>query len=205
MLVFNYGILVNRNAVRFINEAPSTVDATYESITRRILKEPEGIAWAIFDARIDDVPNWKRSVRSDQPPVSASTLSDLAGKLGLDAARLQSTVDAYNAACRVGRFDPLAVDGLSTAPGYLPAKSNWARPIDQAPYFAYPIICGNCFTFGGIKVNARSQVVNADGDPIPGLYAAGEMTGLYYGTYTGATSVLRGAVYGRIAGRSALG
>ena len=112
---------------------------------------------------------------------------------------------AYNAACSAGNFNPLAVDGLSTAPGYAPPKSNWARPIDRAPYFAYPIICGNCFTFGGIKVNTRSQVVNADGEPIPGLYAAGEMTGLYYGTYTGATSVLRGAVFGRIAGRSALG
>ena len=201
VLVFNYGILVNKNAARFINEAPSTVDATYENITRRILKEPEGIAWAVFDAQIEDVPNWKRSVRSDQPPVSAASVAELAGKLGLDAQSLQSTV----AACTGGTFNPLAVDGLSTAAGYAPPKSNWARPIDRAPYFAYPIICGNCFTFGGIKVNNRSQVVNADGEPIPGLYAAGEMTGLYYGTYTGATSVLRGAVFGRIAGRTALG
>ncbi len=205
VLVFNYGILVNKNAARFINEAPSTVDATYENITRRILKEPEGIAWAVFDAQIEDVPNWKRSVRSDQPPVSAASVAELAGKLGLDAQSLQSTVAAYNAACTGGTFNPLAVDGLSTAAGYAPPKSNWARPIDRAPYFAYPIICGNCFTFGGIKVNTRSQVVNADGEPIPGLYAAGEMTGLYYGTYTGATSVLRGAVFGRIAGRTALG
>ena len=73
----------------------------------------------------------------------------------------------------------------------------------EAPFLAYPMICGNCFTFGGIKVNTRSQVVNTDGDAIPGLYAAGEMTGLYYGTYTGATSVLRGAVFGRIAGQEA--
>lgn len=205
VLVFNYGILVNKLASRFINEAPSTVDATYESITRRILKEPEGIAWAIFDAKIDDVPNWKRSVRSDQPPVSAPTIEELAGKLGLDAAKLRATVDGYNAACPQGRFEPLAVDGLATVAGYQPPKSNWSRPLDRAPYFAYPIICGNCFTFGGIKINKRSQVVNADGEAIPGLYAAGEMTGLYYGTYTGATSVLRGAVFGRIAGRAALG
>ena len=87
--------------------------------------------------------------------------------------------------------------------GYVPRKSNWARPIAKGPFLAYPMICGNCFTFGGIKVNTRSQVVNTDGDAIPGLYAAGEMTGLYYGTYTGATSVLRGAVFGRIAGQEA--
>lgn len=205
VLVFNYGILVNRRAERFINEAPATVDATYENITRNILEQPEGIAYAILDARIDDVPNWKRSVRSDQPPIQADTLEELAGKIGLDGAALKKTVAAYNAACPAAAgFDPLAADGLATAAGYAPPKSNWSRPLARAPFFAYPIICGNCFTFGGVKVNASSQVVNADGEAIDGLYAAGEMTGLYYGTYTGATSVLRGAVFGKIAGRHAV-
>ena len=200
VLVFNYGILVNKNCARFINEAPATVDATYENITRNILEQPDGIAWAIFDAKIDDVPNWKRSVRSDQPPIKGSSLKELAEKLGLDAAALTRTVEQYNDACSTGDFQPLVTDGLATTEAYQPPKSNWARKIDQAPFFAYPIICGNCFTFGGIKTNSRSQVLNADGDPILGLYAAGEITGLYYGTYTGATSVLRGAVFGHIAG-----
>jgi tricarballylate dehydrogenase len=203
VLVFNYGILVNARGERFIDEAPSTVDATYEAITRRILEEPEGIAWAVLDAGIADVPNWKKSVRSDQPPVSAATLAELGQKIGVPAEALARTVAGFNAACREGRFDPLATDGLKTAPGYAPPKSNWARPIANAPFLAYPLICGNCFTFGGIRINTRSEVVNADGEPIPGLYAAGEMTGLYYGTYTGATSVLRGAVFGRIAGQQA--
>jgi tricarballylate dehydrogenase len=203
VLVFNYGILVNKRGERFVDEAPSTVDATYESITRRILEEPEGIAWAVLDAGIGEVPNWKKSVRSDQPPVSAQTLDELAAKIGVPADALARTVADFNAACGAGRFDPLATDGLKTAPGYAPPKSNWARPIAQGPFLAYPLICGNCFTFGGIRVNTRSEVVNADGEPIPGLYAAGEMTGLYYGTYTGATSVLRGAVFGRIAGQQA--
>jgi len=203
VLVFNYGILVNKRGERFVDEAPSTVDATYESITRRILEEPEGIAWAVLDAGIADVPNWKKSVRSDQPPVSAPTLAALAAKIGVPADALARTVADFNAACGDGRFDPLATDGLKTAPGYAPPKSNWARPIAQGPFLGYPLICGNCFTFGGIRVNQRSEVVNADGETIPGLYAAGEMTGLYYGTYTGATSVLRGAVFGRIAGQQA--
>jgi tricarballylate dehydrogenase len=60
VLVFNYGILVNKRGERFIDEAPSTVDATYEAITRRILEEPEGIAWAVLDADIADVSNWKK-------------------------------------------------------------------------------------------------------------------------------------------------
>jgi tricarballylate dehydrogenase len=61
----------------------------------------------------------------------------------------------------------------------------------------------NVFTFGGLKVNGNAQVLNADGDPIAGLYAAGETVGIYYKTYTGATSVLKGAVFGRLAGRDA--
>ena len=63
VLVFNYGVLVNKNGQRFVNEAPATVDATYEAITRIIFEQPDGIAYCILDAKIDDVPNWKRSVR----------------------------------------------------------------------------------------------------------------------------------------------
>ena len=203
VLVFSYGILVNKHARRFIDEAPSTVDATYESITRRILKQPDGIAWVILDSKVDDVPNWKRSVRSDQPPISAPTLADLAQKLGLDADALQATVRQFNQACTDGHFNPLQEDNLATIADFAPPKSNWARRIDSGPFLAYPIICGNCFTFGGIKIDPRGQVLNSDGETIEGLYAAGETTGIYYGTYTGATSVLRGAVFGRIAGQAA--
>jgi tricarballylate dehydrogenase len=205
VLVFNYGILVNKTGVRFVNEAPATVDATYEAITRIIFEQPDGIAYCILDSTIDDVPNWKRSVRSDQPPISAATLPELAGKLGIDAAELGATVDAYNAACPAGAFKPLELDGLTTTTGYAPKKSNWARRIEIPPLLAFPIICGNCFTFGGLKVDSSARVINADGAAIPGLYAAGETIGLYYGTYPGATSVLRGAVFGRIAGNHAAG
>jgi len=200
VLVFNYGVLINKHGARFINEAPATVDATYEAITRVIFEQPDGIAYCILDARIDDVPNWQRSVRSDQPPVMAGSLSELAIKLGLDPREFATTVDAYNAACPDGTFKPLELDGLATVAGYAPKKSNWARAIERPPFLAFPIICGNCFTFGGLKVDADARVIDADGAVIPGLYAAGETIGLYYGTYAGATSVLRGAVFGRIAG-----
>ena len=205
VLVFNYGILVDKNGRRFVNEAPATVDATYEAITRIIFEQPDGIAYCILDSRIDDVPNWKRSVRSDQPPIAAATLAELAGKLGIDADELAATVEAYNAACPADTFKPLELDGLATKPGYAPRKTNWARRIDKPPFLAFPIICGNCFTFGGLKVDTHARVINADGAAIPGLYAAGETIGLYYGTYAGATSVLRGAVFGRIAGSHAAG
>ncbi len=205
VLAFNYGILVNKQGQRFIDEAPSTVDATYEAITRTILEQPGGIAWAIFDAALEEVPHWRRSVRSDQPPISAPTLESLAEKLGLQPQALLKTVHTFNAACPVDGtgFNPLVLDGLTTQPTLEPPKSNWARPLSEGPFLAYPIICGNCFTFGGIRINVRGEVVNRDGLAIPGLFAAGEMTGIYYGTYTGATSVMRGAVFGRIAGVNA--
>ena len=79
----------------------------------------------------------------------------------------------------------------------------WARPISTPPFYAYPIISGVCFTYGGVKTNSNGQVVDTDGRAIPGLYAAGEATGLYYQVYTGATSVMRGAVFGKIAGAHA--
>ena len=78
-------------------------------------------------------------------------------------------------------------------------------PLDKPPYRAYPIISSIVFTFGGLKTDVLARVVNTQGEPIPGLYAAGETQGLYYGTYTGATSVLKGLVFGRIAGKDAAG
>lgn len=204
VLVFNYGILVNKEGRRFIDEAPATVDATYEFITRVILEQTDGIGYVILDAKLNDVPNWQRSVRSDVPPHSAPTLAALGEELGLDPVVLQNTVDAYNAACpNAAGFKPLELDGLHTVGDYQPRKSNWARSIDKGPFTAFPVICGNCFTFGGLKVNTRAQVLDTDGIVIPGLYAGGEMIGLYYGTYTGATSVMRGAVFGKIAGADA--
>jgi tricarballylate dehydrogenase len=109
---------------------------------------------------------------------------------------------AYNAGCPEGEWDPTRPDGLSTS-GVTPPKSNWAKPIAEGPFIAYPVMCANVFTFGGLKVDATSRVVDRDGRVIRGLYAAGELTGLYYSNYTGSTSVLRGATFGKIAGQDA--
>lgn len=196
IFTFPYGILVNKVGQRFTDEAPGTVDAHYENVTRRIFEQREGIAWLITDARLDDVPNWQKGSRTDQPPVTAGSIVDLAQALGLPADALASTVDAFNTACTEGSFRPLEKDGLATV-GLAPPKSNWARPIDRAPFRAWPIISANVFTFGGLKVDRDARVVDHDGRAIPGLYAAGETMGIYYRTYTGSTSVLRGAVFGR--------
>ena len=199
MFNFPYGILVDRTGQRFVDEASGAVDAIYENIARIISRLPGGVAYAVFDTKLDEVPNWQRTVRTDQPPIIAETIAELAAKLGTEPGRLEATVSAYNAATRDGAYRPLEVDGLSTQ-GLYPPKSNWARPLDAGPFRAWPISSANCFSFGGVKCNPAAQVINTDGDPIPGLYAAGETAGIYYGRYTGATSVLRGAVFGRIAG-----
>jgi len=199
-LVMNYpyGILVNIKGCRFTDEAPGAVDNNYDHTTRRFAEQPNGIVYVIYDQSINDVKNWRRSIRTDQPAFEAASLQELAKKIGIPASALEATVRDYNAACPKGEFKPFEIDGLSTR-DLTPPKSNWARPIDAAPFFAYPIISANCFTYGGLKINKKAQVLDCDGRPISGLMAAGETAGLYYQNYPGATSVLRGAVFGRIA------
>lgn len=202
VFIYPYGVLVNSEGQRFTDEAKGTVDLVHESVAREIIKQTNGIAYVILDEKVNEIPNRHIAIRTDQPAIVASSLSDLAAKLKLPAATLEATIASYNKACGEGPFKPSVLDGLATR-GLMPSKSNWARPIDKPPYSAYPVSSSIVFTFGGLKVNGRAQVVNSDGAPISGLYAAGETVGLYYRNYTGATSVLKGAVFGRIAGSDA--
>jgi tricarballylate dehydrogenase len=202
VFIFPYGILVNREGERFCDEAPGTVDAHYERVTRRIYEQREGIAWVVLDARHRRIPNWRLGLRTDQPPLTGDTIEELARAIGLPERALAETVARYNAACPNGEWKPLELDGLATQ-GLEPRKSNWSTALVEGPFHAYPIIAANVFTFGGLKVDRQGRVVDADGGAIPGLYAAGEIIGLYYGTYTGATSVLKGLVFGRLAGTDA--
>lgn len=202
IFIFPYGILVNLEGKRFTDEAPGTVDAYYERVTRRIYEQREGTAWAVLDARHTRIPNYKLGIRTDKPPVVGDTLAQLAQRIGVPADALEASVREFNAACSPGEWKPLELDGVATR-GLNPAKSNWAMPLTDAPYHAYPIISSNVFTFGGLKTDTDARVVDGDGEPIPGLYAAGEIAGLYWRNYTGATSVLKGLVFGRIAGAHA--
>ena len=202
IFAFPYGILVNLEGQRFVDEAPGRVDAWYERITRRIHAQTEGIAWLILDQVGLGVPNITAGIRTDQPAVTAGSLAELAHRMEVPAPALEATVAAYNAACQPGTFDPSQPDGLATTGLEVP-KSHWATPIASGPFSAYPIIAANVFTFGGLRIDPSARVVNRDGGTIRGLFAAGEITGMYYSNYTGSTSVLRGAVFGRIAGAAA--
>ncbi|OGA38021.1 MAG: fumarate reductase [Betaproteobacteria bacterium RIFCSPLOWO2_12_FULL_62_13] len=202
VFIFSYGILVNQQGKRFTDEAPTTIDACYERITREIFNQTRGIAYAVLDARHTRIPNYRLGLRTDQPPIEGRTIGELASKLGIAPEALEATVAEYDRACRAAEFIPLTLDGLATQ-GVVPKKSNWAHPVDQPPFHAYPVISANVLTFGGLKIDRRARVLNQQGDPMPGLYAAGEVVGLYYKNYTGATSVLKGAVFGRFAGSDA--
>ena len=202
IMIFPYGILVNKEGRRFVDEGPGTIDAFYERQTRRIYEQRDGLAYVILDAKYRKIPNYQLAIRSDRPPIVGESIEMLAEALQLPPQNLRETVEGFNAACRPGNYRPLVLDGVATV-GLDPPKSNWAIPLDEPPFHAFPIISSNVFTFGGVKIDSFARILDADGRSIDGLYAAGETVGLYYRNYTGATSVLKGLVFGRIAGAHA--
>ena len=202
ILLFPYGVLVNKHGLRFTDEGFTDQYRIYDGTAHAVEKAPDGIAYSILDDKINDIEDHMKDINSDQPPIMADTLDEMAEKLGLPADDFKQTVADFNAACRPGPFKPERADGLATE-GVEPPKSNWARPVDKPPFTCWPIMSGMIYTYGGLKVTPKAEVVNQDGEVIPGLYAAGETIGLYYRYSAGATSVLRGAVFGRIAGADA--
>jgi tricarballylate dehydrogenase len=199
---YPYGILVNAAAQRFFDEGKNSFDSTFEELGYEIWRNQGQRAYFIGDQTSLSVNGFSDVVFSDVPPVTAGSIAALAGELGLDPAALEDTVARYNAATDASEFDPYGFDGKHTS-GLEPPKSNWAFALDSPPYFAYPLRCAICFTFGGVRTDAEARVVTPAGTPIPGLYAAGEVTGLYYHEYPAGTSVIRGVTFGRIAGAHA--
>ena len=83
-------------------------------------------------------------------------------------------------------------------------KSNWSLRIDEGPFVCYPVTCGVTFTYGGVRIDAQARVLNQEGKPMAGLYGTGEITGgFFYHNYGAGAGLMRGAVFGRIAGTNA--
>jgi tricarballylate dehydrogenase len=199
---FPYGIVVNGRGERFFDEGKDSFDSTFEELAFEIWRDQQQRAFFIGDQTTLRIEHVQAIILTDQPPVTADTLAKLAAQLGLDPTALQRTVASYNAAIGPGEFNPHSRDGKA-APGLAPPKSNWAFALESPPFIAYPLTCAITFTFGGIRTDALARVVSPSGAPIPGLYAAGEVTGLYYHQYPAGTSVLRAVTFGRIAGAHA--
>jgi tricarballylate dehydrogenase len=201
---YTYGIVVNRHAQRFFDEGGNSFDSTFEALAYEIWRRQEQTAFLIGDQTSLSVKGFADVVFTDVAPVTAPTVAELAVALGLDAGALERTVAEFNAAVGPGALDPYTFDGSSTV-GLAPPKSNWAFPLESPPFIAYPLTCAITFTFGGIRTDSAARVVTPAGTPIPGLYAAGEVAGLYYHEYPVGTSVIRAVTFGRIAGAHAAG
>ncbi|RSN54706.1 succinate dehydrogenase/fumarate reductase flavoprotein subunit [Streptomyces sp. WAC 04229] len=197
---FSTGIFVNGHTQRFFDEGMDTWDNTFEHVGYEIWKNQEQEAYWIADAKTLAIPGILNALLSDVPPEQADSLEELADRLGIDAEGLEKTVAEFNAAVGPGEFDPTRRDGKATV-GITPQKSNWAVPVDTAPFIGVPLTAAVCFTYGGIRTDLDARVVTPSGTAIPGLYAAGEATGLFYHAYPPATSVLRSLIFGRIAAR----
>jgi tricarballylate dehydrogenase len=194
--------MVNKAGERFCDEGENEISLIYSKIGAAIAEQPDAKAYQIFDKKVEHLISEK--YRTHSKAITADTLEALAERIGVNPESFVSTVQSFNAATRSDqRFDPYTLDSLSTKDGYSPRKSNWAQPVHSPPYTAYAVTVGITFTFGGIKSNTSGQVLNNEGNVMPGLYAMGEMTGGFYFGYAAGASLIRSAVMGRIAGKHA--
>src|SRR5215469_5947094 len=204
---YPFGIMVNADGKRFVDEGAEFRTLTYAKYGREMLAHPRQFAWQVFDAKVTDLLRDEYRIRQITK-VTASTLDELASRLdGVDPGAFLDTVKRYNEAVRDAiPFNPNVKDGRGTE-GITPPKSNWANRIDTPPFEAYQVTCGITFTFGGLAVDPRTAgVLSEEGPPIPGLYACGELVGgLFYFNYPGGSGLSSGAVFGRLAGTHAAG
>ena len=201
---YPWGVYINAEGKRFVDEGADFRNYTYAKYGRVILQQPRQFAWQIFDAKV------KQQLRDEYrikqvTKISANTLEELVAKMDdTDQKAALDTLKAYNAAVQTHiPFNPNVKDGRCTK-NLSVNKSNWANTLDTPPFEAYAVTCGITFSFGGLKINTEAQVINSDGEPIKGLYAAGELVGgIFWFNYPGGTGLTNGSVFGRIAGDSA--
>jgi tricarballylate dehydrogenase len=192
------GVVVNREARRFYDEGEDFWPKRYAIWGRLVAQQPGQVAYSIIDAK---------AVGRFMPPVfegtQASSLPELARKLGLDEATFMQTLNDYNAACQPGQFDHTTLDSCHTQ-GLVPAKTHWARRIDTAPFYGYALKPGVTFTYLGLKTD-ETAAVRFKGVPSDNLFVAGEMmAGNVLGQgYTAGVGMSIGTAFGRIAGTQA--
>ncbi len=194
-----FSIVVNRDGKRFYDEGEDFWPKRYAIWGRLVAKQPDQIGYAIIDAKVVD--NFMPSVF---PPIKADTIADLAELLGLDPQPLEKTVSEFNGAVKPGTYNTEVFDDCYTQ-GIQPPKTHWALPLDTPPYYAYPLRPGITFTYLGVKVNEKAEVLMNNGMPSKNIYAAGEiMAGNVLGKgYCAGTGMTIGSVFGRIAGEEA--
>ena len=166
-----FAVVLNKDADRFYDEGEDFWPKRYAIWGRLVAGQPDQIAYAIIDSQ-----GVNRFMPSVFTPIVDDTIEGLAEQLGLPPDATRSTIDAYNAACPAGQIDQSILDGKSTK-GLTPEKTNWSAPISTPPFYGYPLRPGITFTYMGVAVNERAQILMADGRPFANMFAAGEIMG----------------------------
>ncbi len=194
-----FGIVVNKHARRFYDEGENFWPKRYAIWGRLVAQQPDQIAYSIIDSKSTNL-----FIPSVFPPIEANSIGEMAVKLSLNQSALEKTVSTFNKSTRLGTFDPTVLDECRTE-GIEPPKSHWARPLDTPPFYGYPLRPGITFTYLGVTVNEKSQVIMQDDKPAPNIFAAGEiMSGNILGKgYMAGLGMTIGTVFGRIAGKEA--
>jgi tricarballylate dehydrogenase len=210
--MYIFGLCVNVLGERFVDEGYDSIENTYSRYGKTALTQPDRVIFQLFDSKGYDILT-KGGIFHDYVNASytkAGTIEEMADKLGIPADTLAKTVSEYNKTAGhpggnnhwhkfTGRPEDAHTEGLPLA------KSSCAYPLDTPPYYAYAVECGITFTYGGLKVNKRAQVLRSGDIPIKGLYASGEITGgIFYQNYAGACGQLTGAVFATVAGKYAV-
>jgi tricarballylate dehydrogenase len=202
VVTYRWGILVNQAGDRFVDEAGDIIEVDFDTVANTILREQNNVAYAINDsAQRRNLMGFDHMNLTDQQPITADTIDELAKKIGVAPEHLSDTIREFNEAIASdGEYLPNGpLDGKRTV-GIKPARSNYASPIAEGPFYAWPISGQICFTYGGLRVDGDTHVLDAEGRVIDGLYAAGEIAGIFYSQYPAGTSGLRSMTFGRKAG-----
>ena len=184
----NGAILVNSNGQRFCNEMD-----TRDVVSAAILKQENGEAMLVFDQAVRQSLASIETYANQHLLSEGATVEELAGHLGIPAAALADAVSRYNEMAEAGRDDDFgrSATGMPVA-------------LETPPFYAVRVKPAIHHTMGGLGVNAQTQVLRADGSAIPGLYAAGEVTGGLHGANRlGGNGVADVVVNGRLAGQMA--
>ena len=179
-------ILVNAEGKRFIDEV-----GTRDVVSAAEIAQTGSYSWLIVDQRMLDASATIAGYVKKGFVLSGATYEELAAACGMPAADFAATMNAWN--------------------GYVAAKNDpdfgrvsFANPLDMAPFYAIKVTAGIHHTMGGVKINTETQVLTAEGTAIPGLFAAGEVTGGVHGANRlGGNAVSDFVVFGRIAGENA--
>ena len=179
-------ILVNQEGKRFVNELE-----TRDNVSAAELAQEGGYAYTILDQKMMDASSTYNGYFTKGYAVQADTYEELAEKLGIDPATFAATMEAWNKAVADQKDDEFG-------------RLSFASALDTAPYYAIKVSPGIHHTMGGVKINTNAEVLTEAGEAIPGLYAAGEVTGGVHGANRlGGNAVADIVVFGRIAAQNA--